>query len=106
MAPAIMVLATVGAFALRNLLLDVWVMFVAGIAGYFLRRSGYSIPAIILGVILGQLGESAFVKSMQFFHYNPLGFFRSPVAACLLLAGIGSIIFNILRPTKIKERVV
>ena len=27
----------------------------AGIAGYFLRRSGYSIAGIILGVILSQI---------------------------------------------------
>ncbi|MFQ5872598.1 MAG: tripartite tricarboxylate transporter permease [Dehalococcoidia bacterium] len=100
LAPAIMILATIGVYALRNLLVDVWVMFVAGIGGYFLRRSGYSIPGIILGVILGKLGESALVKSMQIMHYEWLGFFGRPVSAVLLIAGLGTIVFNILRPAK------
>jgi putative tricarboxylic transport membrane protein len=100
LAPCIMILATVGAFALRNTLLDVWVMFVAGVAGYFLRRSGYSIPGIILGVILGNLGEAAFVKSMQILHYNWFAFFGRPVCAVLLAAGLLTLLFNVYSSAK------
>jgi putative tricarboxylic transport membrane protein len=100
LAPAIMILSTIGAFALRNSLLDVWVMFITGIAGYLLRRSGYSMPGIILGVILGHLGESAFVKSMQMLNYNWLGFFVRPVSAILLCIALVILFFNLLRPTK------
>ena len=100
LAPAIMILATIGGYALRNLLVDVWVMFLAGIGGYFLRRSGYSVPGIILGVILGQLGESALVKSMQIMQYHWLGFFGRPVCAVLLIGGLGTILFNVLRPAR------
>jgi putative tricarboxylic transport membrane protein len=100
LAPAIMVLATIGGYALRNLILDVWVMFVAGIAGYFLRRSGYSIPGIILGVILGKLGESALVKSMQIMHYNWFGFFGRPICAILLIGGVVTLLFNIIKPVR------
>ncbi|MEE9419510.1 MAG: tripartite tricarboxylate transporter permease [Desulfatiglandaceae bacterium] len=98
--PCIMILATVGAFAIRNSLLDVWVMFIAGIAGYFLRRSGYSAPGIILGVILGNLGEAAFVKSMQMLHYNWLGFFGRPVCAVLLAAALLTLFFNVLKSAR------
>jgi putative tricarboxylic transport membrane protein len=100
LAPCIMILATVGAFALRNTLLDVWVMFVAGVAGYFLRRSGYSVPGIILGVILGNLGEAAFVKSMQMLHYNWFSFFGRPVCAVLLGAALLTLLFNIYSSIK------
>jgi putative tricarboxylic transport membrane protein len=100
LSPCIMILATIGAFALRNSLLDVWVMFMAGVAGYFLRRSGYSVPGIILGVILGQLGESAFVKSMQMMHYNWLGFFGRPVCAILLGAALLTLFFNVLKSAR------
>jgi putative tricarboxylic transport membrane protein len=100
LAPAIMLLSTVGAYALRNSLLDVWVMFIAGIAGYFLRRSGYSVPGIILGVILGELGEAAFVKTMQLFNYNWFKFFTSPICAILIIAGLLTLFFNVLGPVK------
>lgn len=99
-APAILLLSTVGAYALRNLIVDVWVMFGAGILGYLLRRTGYSVAGIVLGVILGDLGEAAFVKSMQLMHYDFFGFFGRPVAAVLLLAGAGTIVLNLLRPPR------
>ena len=62
--PAIIFFSTIGAFSLRNNILDVWTIFVAGILGYVLRRYGYSLPAIVMGVILGQIGEEAFYQSM------------------------------------------
>lgn len=104
-APAILLLSTIGAYALRNLLVDVWVMFGAGIAGYLLRRTGYSMAGIILGVILGDLGEAAFVKSMQLMHYAPLGFFTRPVAAVLLLGGLATVAINLVRPPRFTTEV-
>jgi putative tricarboxylic transport membrane protein len=95
LAPAILVIATVGAYALRNLVLDVWVMYLAGIAGFFLRRSGYSIAGIVLGLILGQLGESSFVKSMQLLSYDPLRLFTRPIAAVLLTLAILTVAYNL-----------
>lgn len=97
LAPAILLLAVVGSYALRNLLIDVWVMFLAGIIGYFLRRTGYSAPGIVLGLILGSLGESAFAKSMQLLDYSILGFLDRPIAATLLIIACVTIISGIYR---------
>lgn len=97
LAPGILLLAVIGSFALRNLIVDVWVMFLAGIAGYFLRRTGYSAPGIVLGLILGQLGESAFAKSMQLLDYSLLGFAGRPIAGSLLVIGCMVIISGIYR---------
>ena len=78
-------LSTIGAYAVRNLMIDVWVVCLAGIAGYFLRRSGYSVAGIVLGLILGGLGEANFVEWMQLMHYDALGFFEHPIAATLII---------------------
>ena len=59
LAPGILVFSTIGAYALRGNIFDVYIMFVAGVVGYFLRRSDYSVPAIVMGVILGQIGENS-----------------------------------------------
>ena len=96
LAPGILLLATVGAYAVRNLLVDVWVMFLAGILGYLLRKTGYSAAGIVLGLILGKLGESAFSKSMQLMDYNWLGFFERPIAAALLVLGIIALVMSVL----------
>lgn len=97
LAPGILLLAVVGAFALRNLLIDVWVMFIAGIAGYLLRRTGYSAAGIVLGLILGKLGESAFAKSMQMLDYAPTQFLGRPIAAVLMLVGVITILSGIYK---------
>ena len=97
LAPGILLLATVGAFALRNLLVDVWVMYLAGIAAYFLRKTGYSAAGIVLGLILGKIGESMFIKSMQIMDYDFLGFAERPIAALLIAAGVATMATSAVR---------
>lgn len=95
LAPAILLIATVGAYALRNLTVDIWVMYAAGIVGFLLRRSGYSVAGIVLGLILGGLGESSFATSMQLMNYDPTGFFTRPIAATLLVLAALTLAWNV-----------
>jgi putative tricarboxylic transport membrane protein len=97
LAPGILLLATVGAYAVRNLPMDVAVMFGAGIMAYFLRRTGYSIPGIVLGLILGKLGEQNFAQAMQLVSYDFWTFLTRPIVAVLLLAGLTTILANAYR---------
>jgi putative tricarboxylic transport membrane protein len=97
LAPAILLLATVGAYAVRSLPMDVAVMFGAGAMAYFLRRTGYSIPGIVLGLILGKLGEQNFAQSMQLVSYDFWTFVSRPIVAILLLAGLATIFTNVFR---------
>ncbi len=87
LAPMILMLATVGAYAVRGLVIDVVVMFVAGVAGFFLRRTGYSVAGIVLGLILGKIGEQTFAQAMQMLHYEWSGYFSRPIGLCLIIAG-------------------
>jgi putative tricarboxylic transport membrane protein len=88
LAPMILLLATVGAYAVRGLTIDVVVMFLAGVIGFFLRRSGYSVAGIVLGLILGKIGEQTFAQAMQMLHFEWSGYFDRPIALGLLLAGL------------------
>jgi len=91
LAPMILLLATVGAYAVRGLTIDVIVMFLAGVIGFFLRRSGYSVAGIILGLILGKIGEQTFAQAMQMLHFEWSGFFHRPIALGLLVVGIATL---------------
>jgi len=88
LAPMILLLATVGAYAVRGLTIDVIVMFLAGVVGFFLRRSGYSVAGIVLGLILGKIGEQTFAQAMQMLHFEWSGYLDRPIALGLLIAGI------------------
>lgn len=105
LAPAILMLATVGAFAVRNLIIDVWVMFAAAVVGFLLRRYGYSPAGVVLGLVLGDLGESSFVKSMQLMNYDWLGFLERPIAAVLILAGLTTVAAGVWKAWRAERRV-
>ena len=80
---------------MRGLTIDVIVMFVAGAVGFFLRRSGYSVAGIVLGLILGKIGEQTFAQAMQMLHFEWSGFFGRPIALVLLIAGILTLLGSI-----------
>ena len=103
LAPAILLIATVGAYALRNLTVDVMVMYIAGIVGYLMRRSGYSVAGMVLGLILGGIGESSFVKAMLLLHYQPVALFYRPVTALLLVLAILVLGWNIFRALRVPQ---
>ena len=95
--PTIIFFSTIGAFSLRNNILDVWTIFIAGILGYVLRRYGYALPAIVMGVILGQIGEEAFYQSMVLMDYRILGFFEYPISAVFIVLGVVTLVANVTR---------
>lgn len=97
LAPAILVFSTIGAYALRDNIVDVYTMFAAGVVGFFMRRSDYSIAAVVMGVILGQIGENLFAQSMVMLDYNPLNFFNTPIPAILIGAALINTAYNIYK---------
>ena len=97
LAPLILLLATIGAYISRGLVLDVMVMFGAGILGFLLRRTGYSIPGIVLGLILGKIGEQNFAQGMQMVHYDLGTYFSRPICSILIVAGALTLAAGIYR---------
>ena len=100
MAPCILIFATVGTYALRASIVDIYVMFAAGVAGFFMRRGDYSIPAVVMGVILGQIGENVFSQAMVMVDYSFLGFFDLGVSGAFMVGGIGTVIYTVYRHTR------
>lgn len=97
LAPGILIFSMIGAYALRDNIFDVYTMFIAGIAGYFLRRSDYSVPAIVMGVILGKIGENSMAQALTMLDYDFLGFITEPVSGVFIIAGLLTIVVSILR---------
>ena len=51
--PIVFLLCTVGAFATASRLFDVYAMLAIGIGAFFLRRRGYEMAPLVLGLVLG-----------------------------------------------------
>ena len=65
--------------------------------GFFLRRSGYSVAGIVLGLILGKVGEQSFAQAMQMLYYDPIEFTTRPIASVLIIGGLATMTFNLVK---------
>jgi len=62
--PCVFVFSVVGAYALEQSMFDVWVALGSGVLGYFMRRYGFSVVPLAIGLILGGMLEQRFGQSM------------------------------------------
>jgi putative tricarboxylic transport membrane protein len=63
-APIIVVICAIGAFTVKNNMLDVWMMVVFGVIGYVFKKLDYPLAPLVLALVLGDAAESAFRQSM------------------------------------------
>jgi putative tricarboxylic transport membrane protein len=61
----IVMLSVIGAYAIRNSMLDVWIVLVFGVIGYFANRVGLDNGALALGLILAPMIEEGFSRSIS-----------------------------------------
>lgn len=84
--PMILVLCTIGTFALASRLFDIWVMIAFGLIGFVLRRFGYPMAPLVLGIVLGDLLEKNFRRGLVLSDGDLAPFFTRPISA--VLAGV------------------
>jgi len=84
LAPAVLVLCLVGAYAANNRMWDVGVMLAFSVVGLAMRRLGYSPVAFVSALVLGPLAENAFRQSLQISQGSFGIFVNRPIAATLL----------------------
>lgn len=80
----ILMLCVVGGFAMRNNIADVWMVFLFGVVGYVLERYKFPLAPVIIGLVLGQLFEQEFRRSLILAHGNPMTFFTRPITASII----------------------
>ncbi len=87
--PIIIIISTVGTYAIQNSLSDVYWMLGFGTFGYILKMYGFQMGPVILGVILGPIMEEGFRRAMQDVQDSvPLflsGFFTHPLTLVLVV---------------------
>jgi putative tricarboxylic transport membrane protein len=95
MAPVIILLCAIGAYTVRSNIVDVWSMFAFGVLGYVLNRYGFSVPVFVMAFILGDIGETAFLRSMALFDNDVTQFFAQPISGTLLALSGATIVWSI-----------
>jgi len=86
--PPIAVFCVVGTFAIGNSLFDVWVMLLAAVGGYFLKKFDYPLVPIVLAFLLTPMAESELRRGLVLHRGSFLAFFGRPLFDLILLLSI------------------
>ncbi len=81
--PAIILLSMVGSFGINNRFTDIIICLVFGVLGYFFQKYGFPVIAVVLGMILGPIGERGFHQSLLMSKGSYLIFFTRPISLIL-----------------------
>lgn len=81
----ILVFGTLGVYSLANSVVDVLVMYIIGLIGFFMRRYDFPIGPTVLGVILMPLAEAQFRRALAISQGDPSIFFTRPLSLTILL---------------------
>jgi len=103
--PIILVLSLIGSYAIQGqaILSAIFNMGVAlslGILGYFLKKGGYPIAPIVLGLILGGMFEENFRRAVKLAGGNYFVFFTKPIAILFIALAIFSVVLPLLKKRK------
>src|SRR5690606_23738811 len=94
LAPLIMFLSVIGAYAIRNNIFDVYMMLGLGLFVFLVRPLGFHPGPIGLGIILGPIIEPALVQSLYISNASSVGavFFTGTVNIILITITVLSIL--------------
>src|SRR3970282_3047610 len=93
-----------GAYSKGNAMFEVGVVLVTGLIGYGMRRYGYNILAMVLGLVLGFMVEANLRRSLLISLGNPWVFFTRPISAGLLAFAIFTLLWPIVRQVRDDRR--
>lgn len=82
----IILLATIGSFALKGNTNDVILMAIAGLVGFILNKYKFSSAALILGLVLGGMTEANLRRAVSLENGSLIGVLSKPITASLLVA--------------------
>jgi putative tricarboxylic transport membrane protein len=62
--PVVILLCVIGAYAVNESVLEVGIMLVCGVLGFFMRRYGFSPAALVIALVLGPLAEESLRQTL------------------------------------------
>jgi putative tricarboxylic transport membrane protein len=95
LAPVVLALCVIGAYSVRNNMLDVWVSLIFGIIGFFMRKLDFPTAPVVLAIVLAPMVENALRQSLTISRGSFSIFFTRPISAVLLVLAIVSLALSI-----------
>jgi putative tricarboxylic transport membrane protein len=103
LAPVVLVLCVIGAYALNNTMSSVYVLLIFGVVGYVLVKTGFPLAPLILGLILGDQIEINLIRAIMT-DDNPSLFLTRPISGGLLAAAALSVALAVWQHLRHQKR--
>lgn len=97
-------LCVIGAFAINNSLFDIWIMVGMGVLAFLLRRGGFPLAQVVLGMVLGPIMEQNFMVSAIKSRWDLMSFFERPLALGLMAGTILIVFLGIRIKSKLLKK--
>jgi len=88
----ILLLCLVGTYSVNNSLLDLYILIIMGVAGYFLRKLKFDMAPLILALVLGPMLEKTLRQSLFMMRGDVWAIGLRPIAGTLLFIALLSIV--------------
>jgi putative tricarboxylic transport membrane protein len=98
LAPVIVLLSSLGAFAVKNAMVDLWLLLIFGLIGYAFKKLGYPLAPLVIALVLGDMTEEALRQSLIMSDGSMAIFFTRPIAAFFMSIAIFLFIIPLLGP--------
>jgi putative tricarboxylic transport membrane protein len=89
LAPAVVLVCTMGTYSVNGSVIETWLMFAAGVTGFFMKLYGFSPAALVLALVLGPLAEQSLRQSLTISGGSLAIFVERPVSLaihCIIVA--------------------
>jgi putative tricarboxylic transport membrane protein len=101
LAPAVILICTIGTYSVNGSIIETWLMFGAGLVGFFMKLHGYSPAALVLALVLGPLAEQSLRQTMTISQGSFGIFLDRPMSLAILGITVAMLITGIaLRRTR------
>jgi TctA family transporter len=95
-APIILVLCAIGAYTVHNSTMDVFLMVVFGILGYFMKKTNYPMAPMVLAIVLGDKAEESFRQSLLGSGGSLSIFFSNPLVTTIMVLGLIALFWSVI----------
>ena len=95
--PLIVVLCSIGAYALSNRVFDMWGLILFGILGLAMSKFKIPVPPFILGFILEGALETNLRRGLEYSNGNVMDVFTRPISAVFLILTVLSLGSTIIK---------
>jgi putative tricarboxylic transport membrane protein len=81
----VIILCTIGSYAINSNMFDVYLTLAFGVLGLLMRRFGFEVAPLVLGMVLGDLMDIQFRRAILTSNYSFAPFFTRPICIILIV---------------------